>query len=50
MLMKHFLDDSFKREYLEIPANIKSDEYYIKMVVSCFLQPLYQSFKKGLKI
>jgi len=32
MLMTHFLDDDFKEEYLEIPAAIHSDEYYIKMM------------------
>lgn len=36
MLMKHFLDDDFKLEYLEIPANIHSDEYYIKMMTAWF--------------
>lgn len=36
MLMKHFLDDDFKPEYLEIVANIKSDEYYINMMIAWF--------------
>ena len=36
MLMKHFLDDNFKPEYLEIPVNIHSDEYYVKMMISWF--------------
>ena len=36
MLMKHFLDGDFKTEYLEIPANIKSDEYYINMMIAWF--------------
>lgn len=34
MLMKHFLDDDFKSEYLEIVANIKSDEYYVNMMIA----------------
>ena len=36
MLMKHFLDDDFKPEYLETVANVKSDEYYIKMMIAWF--------------
>ena len=36
MLMKHFLDNDFKSEYLEIVANIKSDEYYVNMMIAWF--------------
>lgn len=36
MLMKHFLDNNFKPEYLEIPANVHSNEYYVKMMISWF--------------
>ncbi len=36
MLMTHFLDEDFKKEYLEIVANIYSEEYYVKMVVAWF--------------
>lgn len=36
MLMSHFLDDDFKKEYLEIPAKIKSDEYYVNMMIAWF--------------
>lgn len=32
MLMNYYLDADFKEEYLEIPAAIHSDEYYIKMM------------------
>lgn len=35
-LMSHYLDKDFKAEYLEIPASIKSDEYYLKMAVAWF--------------
>ena len=35
-LMRHFLDQDFKAEYLEIVAAVKSDEYYIKMAVAWF--------------
>ena len=36
VIMKHFLDDDFKPEYLEIVANIKSDEYYVNMMIAWF--------------
>lgn len=36
MLMKHFLDDSFSADFLEIPAAIRSEEYYVKMMVAWF--------------
>lgn len=36
MLMSLFLDDKFKSEYLEIPANIKSEEYYVNMMRAWF--------------
>lgn len=36
MLMSHYLDEDFKVEYLEIPATVKSDEYYINMMVAWF--------------
>lgn len=36
MLMAHFLGNDFKKEYLEIPAKIKSDEYYINMMIAWF--------------
>ena len=36
MLMTHFLDDSFSADFLEIPATIRSEEYYVKMMVAWF--------------
>lgn len=36
MLMSHYLDDDFKKEYLELPANVHSDEYYINMMIAWF--------------
>jgi 3-methyladenine DNA glycosylase AlkD len=30
-LMCHYLNDDFKEDYLEIPAEIKSEEYYVRM-------------------
>lgn len=35
-LMTHYLDKDFKEEYLKMPASIKSDEYYVKMMVAWF--------------
>ena len=36
VLMSHFLDEDFKPEYLEIPASVKSEEYYVKMMIAWF--------------
>lgn len=36
MLMSHYLDENFKKEYLEIPAAIHSTEYYIQMMIAWF--------------
>lgn len=36
MLMSHYLDADFKKEYLDIPAAVKSDEYYINMMIAWF--------------
>ena len=36
MLMAHFLDEDFRNEYLEIPAAVQSDEYYVNMMTAWF--------------
>lgn len=36
MLMSHYLDDDFKAEYLEIPAKVISEEYYVNMMIAWF--------------
>ena len=36
MLMNEFLDDDFKTEYLELAANKKGEDYYLKMMVAWF--------------
>ena len=36
MLMKYFLDDEFKIDYLKMVSMIKSDEYYVKMMIAWF--------------
>lgn len=36
MLMRYFLDEAFRPEYLEWVASIKSEEYYIRMMQAWF--------------
>lgn len=36
MLMSHYLDDDFKEEYLKIPMSVKSEAYYVQMMVAWF--------------
>lgn len=36
MLMSHFLDQDFKPELLEIPAAVRSEEYYVNMMTAWF--------------
>lgn len=36
MLMTHYLDGSFKPEYLELPAEVKSEEYYVRMMIAWY--------------
>ncbi len=36
MLMTHFLDEDFKPEYLELPAAVRSEEYYVNMMIAWF--------------
>ncbi len=36
MLMRHFLNDDYKEEYLDWVADIKSEEYYINMMIAWF--------------
>ncbi len=35
-LMQHFLDDAFDPEYPELVAGIRSEEYYIKMMIAWY--------------
>lgn len=35
-LMRYYLDDSFEPEYMERVSKIKSDEYYINMMISWY--------------
>ena len=36
MLIRYFLDDNFKTEYLDMVAAVKSDEYYVNMMKAWF--------------
>ena len=36
MLMRYYLDDSFRAEYLELVSNIKSDDYYVNMMIAWY--------------
>ena len=36
MLLSYFLDDDFKPDYLEIPASVHSEEYYVRMMIAWF--------------
>ncbi len=36
MLMKHFLDEDFKTEYLKMPPSVHSDEYYVNMMIAWY--------------
>lgn len=35
-LMTYFLDNAFDKEYPELVANVRSDEYYIKMMIAWY--------------
>lgn len=36
MLMRWFLDEDFQPEYLEMPAAVRSEEYYVNMMTAWF--------------
>lgn len=36
MLMSFYLDERFRPEYLEMPANVISEEYYVNMMIAWF--------------
>ena len=35
-LMQYYLDDNFKKEYLDMISKIRSDEYYVNMMIAWF--------------
>ena len=36
VFMRYFLDDKFSKEYLYLIANIRSDEYYVNMMIAWY--------------
>ena len=49
LLMKYFLDDDYKPEYLELPASIRSDEYYVNMMTAwLFAEALVKQWETAL--
>ena len=36
MLMRHFLDDDFREEYLDMVSALRSDEYYVNMMTAWY--------------
>lgn len=36
MLMKFYLDDAFSSEYLEMVASVRSEEYYVNMMIAWY--------------
>ena len=50
MLLSLYLDDSFKEEYMELVSNIKSEEYYINMMIAWyFATALAKQYKTAIK-
>ena len=49
MLMEHFLDDDFNKEYLKLVADIRSDEYYVNMMIAWyFATALAKQYKEAI--
>ena len=50
LLLGLYLDDSFKEEYMELISNIKSEEYYINMMIAWFFATaLAKQYKTAIK-
>ena len=50
MLLQHYLDESFKEEYLKLVSGIKSDEYYTNMMIAWyFATALAKQYKVSIK-
>jgi len=48
MLMQHYLDADFKEEYLKMVSSIKSDEYYVNMMIAWyFATALAKQYEKA---
>ncbi len=50
MLLGLYLDESFKKEYMELVSNIKSEEYYINMMIAWyFATALAKQYESAIK-
>ena len=50
MLMQHYLDESFKEEYMELVSKVSSEEYYINMMIAWyFATALAKQYKTAIK-
>ena len=43
MLMSFYLDEDFRSEYLEIPAQVQSEEYYVNMMIAWFFATIQKA-------
>lgn len=51
MLMSHYLDEDFKEEYFDIVSIIRSDEYYVNMMIAWyFATALTKQYDSAIKI
>lgn len=51
ILMNFYLDDAFKTEYLDIPLSVKSDEYYVRMMIAWYYATaLAKQYDEAVKI
>ena len=50
LLMKYYLDENFREDTMELVSNIKTDEYYIKMMIAWyFATALAKQYESALK-
>ena len=50
MLMQHYLDEDFKKEYLKWVSEIKSEEYYVNMMIAWyFATALAKQYEETIK-
>ena len=50
ILMANYLDDDFKPEYLDLPADLRSDEYYVNMMTAwLFAEALVKQWDSAVK-
>ena len=37
VMMRLFLDEDFKEEYIQLVASVKSEEYYVNMMIAWYM-------------